>query len=146
MNKIEIQIKEQMRKSFFDLIDDTVNSKNPDYVWITNLYTEIRDRLGKYLNKNGKTYKNLQENFDIDLFHQMITMNVFDMNSMLKLVNNTFEWILRLQAPIRDIETEIVKNKILNSEPSKMISTFIKEVNICLDNMDDDMQKCLNEV
>ena len=141
MNKIQIQIKEQMRKSFFDLIDTTVNSDKPDYDWITNLYTEIRDRLGKYLKNNGKTFKQLQEDFDIELFKQMIVMDVFDLNSMLKLVNNTFNWIIKLQAPARDKETEIAKNNVLASEPNKMISTFIKEVHICLDNIDEDMEK-----
>ena len=141
MNKIEIQIKEQMRKSFFDLIDTTVNSDKPDYDWITNLYTEIRDRLGKYLKKDGKTFKQLQEDFDIELFKQMIVMDVFDLNSMLKLVNNTFGWIFKLQAPARDKETENAKSNVLRSEPNKMISTFIKEVHICLDNIDEDMEK-----
>jgi len=141
MNKIEIQIKEQMRKSFFDLIDTSVNSEKPDYEWITNLYTEIRDRLGKYLKKDGKTFKKLQDDFDIELFNQMITMDVFDLTSMLKLVNNTFYWILKLEAPARDKETEIAKNNVLESEPNKMISTFMKEVHICLDNIDEDMEK-----
>ena len=141
MNKIEIQIKEQMRQSFFDLIDTTVNSEKPDYEWITNLYIEIRDRLGKYLNKEGKTFKQLQDDFDIELFKQMIVMDVFDLNSMLKLVNNTFNWIFKLQAPIRDKDTEIAKNKVLISESNKMISCFIKEVHICLDNIDEDMKK-----
>ena len=141
MNKIEIQIKEQMRKSFFDLIDSSVNSEKPDYEWITNLYNEIRDRLSKYLKKDGKTFKQIQEDFDIELFKQMIVMDVFDLNSMLKLVNNTFNWIFKLQAPVRDEETKISKNKVLTSEPNKMISTFIKEAHICLDNIDEDMEK-----
>lgn len=141
MNKIEIQIKEQMKKSFFDLIDTTVNSEKPDFQWITNLYIEIRDRLSKYLKKEGKTFKQLQDDFDIELFKQMIEMDVFDLTSMLKLVNNTFDWIFRLQAPFRDEETQNSKNKVLSSEPNKMISTFIKEVHICLDNIDEDMGK-----
>ena len=141
MNKIESQIKEEMRNAFFNLITDTVNSEKPDYEWITNLYIEIRDRLGRYLNKEGKTFKQLQDDFDIELFKQMIEMDVFDLNSMLKLVNNTFDWIFKLQAPIRDKETEIAKNNILSSEPHKMISTFIKEVHKCLDNIDEDMAK-----
>jgi len=71
----------------------------------------------------------------------MIVMDVFDLNSMLKLVNNTFGWIFKLQAPERDKETENAKSNVLRSEPNKMISTFIKEVHICLDNIDEDMEK-----
>ncbi len=138
--KISSQIKEQMRKAFFDLIDQTVNSDKPDYEWIKRLYIEIRDRLSKYLKKDSKNFKKIQEDFDGDFFYQLITNDVFDFNSMLSLIENTFYWIKNLQAPARDQITEESKNKILKSEPKKMISTFLKEVHICLDNIDEDME------
>ena len=54
-------------------------------------------------------------------------------------MNNTFGWILKLQAPVRDSETNEAKNRVLNSEPSKMISTFLKEIHICIDNIEKDL-------
>ncbi len=138
--KISSQIKEQMRKAFFDLIDQTVNSDKPDYDWIKRLYLEIRDRLSRYLKKDSKSFKKIQEDFDGDFFYQLITNDVFDFNSMLSLIENTFYWIKNLQAPVRDQSSEEAKNKILKSEPQKMISTFLKEVHICLDNLDEDME------
>ncbi len=138
--KISSQIKEQMRKAFFDLIDQTVNSDKPDYDWIKRLYLEIRDRLSRYLKKDSKSFKKIQEDFDGDFFYQLITNDVFDFNSMLSLIENTFYWIKNLQAPVRDQSSEESKNKILKSEPQKMISTFLKEVHICLDNLDEDME------
>ena len=140
IEKISLQIKEQMRKSFFDLIDQVVNSDTPDYDWIKRLYTEIRDRLSKYLKKDSKKLKKLEEDFDIDFFYQLIINDVFDFNSMIKLIENTFFWIKNLQAPIRDKSTEESKIKILKSEPQKMISTFLKEVHICIDNIDQDIE------
>ena len=38
-DEIEKQIKVEMKKAFFDLIDNTVNSEKPDYEWITKLYS-----------------------------------------------------------------------------------------------------------
>ncbi len=146
IEKISLQIKEQMRKSFFDLIDQTVNSNKPDYDWIKRLYIEIRDRLSKYLKKDSKNYKKIQEDFDIDFFYQLITNDVFDFNSMISLIENTFYWIKTLQAPVRDQSTEDSKNKILKSEPQKMISTFLKEVHICLDNLDEDMENFIKSI
>jgi len=146
IEKISLQIKEQMRKSFFDLIDQTVNSDKPDYDWIKRLYIEIRDRLSRYLKKESKNFKKIQEDFDIDFFYQLITNDVFDFNSMLSLIENTFYWIKTLQAPVRDKSTEDSKNKILKSEPQKMISTFLKEVHVCLDNLDEDMENFIKSI
>ena len=139
INKISIQIEQQMKKAFFDLIDETVNSEKPDYDWITNLYSELLNRLASFLKNNPKNYKLLQDEFDIELFRQMISNDVFDQMSMLKLVNNTYGWIQKLQAPARDSETNESKNRVLNSEPPKMISTFLKEIHVCIDNIEKDL-------
>lgn len=144
-DEIEKQIKEQMRKAYFDVIDITINSDEPDYVWITNLYSELRDRLCKFVKKDSKTYNQIIEEFDIGLFNQMITNDVFNQNSFLKLVNNSFSWIEKLQAPIRDEFTKEAKTRVLSSEPTKFISTFIKEIHVCLDNLETDMEIFLNK-
>lgn len=139
INKISIQIKEQMKKAFFDLIDENVNSEKPDYEWITNLYSELLNRLASFLKINSRNYKLLQDEFDVELFRQMITNDVFDQISMLKLVNNTYGWIQKLQAPARDSETDESKNRVLNSDPKNMISTFLKEIHVCIDNIEKDL-------
>ena len=52
------QIVREMKKAFFDLIDKNFNCENPDYIWITELYQEIKNKLLAFLpNKNGKVYK-----------------------------------------------------------------------------------------
>jgi len=139
MNAMENQIKEMYEKAFYDIIDETIQSDKPDYDWIVNLYSEIKERLIKYIKKDSKIYKQIDDEFDIVLFKQMITNDAFDNNSLFKLITNTFSWISKLQAPIRDKETEEAKKRILNADPSKMVSTFIKEVNVCINNIDEDI-------
>lgn len=139
--KINIQINENMNKAFFDLIDENVNSNNPDYTWITSLYIEIRDRLSTFLKKDSKTYKQLHSEFDEKLFHQMISNDVFFKDSMLNLIDNTFAWIEKLQAPVRDESTKEAKNRVLSSEPQRIVSTFLKEVHYCINFIEDDMFK-----
>ena len=138
-DEIERQIKVQMKKAFFDLIDNTVNSEKPDYEWITNLYSELRDRLCCFTKKDSKTYLQIMEEFDVELFNQMITNDVFDQNSFLKLVNNSFGWIEKLQAPERDEFTREAKTRVLSSDPKNFISSFLKEIHNCLDNLELDM-------
>ena len=146
MDKIELQIKEQMNKAFFDLIDETVNSEKPDYVWITKLYVEIRERLCFYIKKDSATYKQILEQFDEKLFFQMCTNDVFDYIAMGKLINNSFDWIKKLQAPNRDEFLETSKNKVLETtDATKIISTFLKEIHTCLDIYEKDMIEFLTK-
>jgi hypothetical protein len=145
MNKIENQIRENFHKAFYDKIDETVNSKSVDYEWIVRLYEEIKNRLLRYVAKGSKTFRNIDDDFDTILFEQMIRNEAFDTSSMLKLVNNTYYWLGRLQSQARDISTEESKLRVLNSENKKMVSTFIREVNSCIDNIDEDLKTCFNK-
>lgn len=129
---MEEQIEKTMKKAFYDLIDANCSS-NPDYEWLIRLYVELKSMILKYLKKDSKTYKTIEETFDVELFSQMIRADVFSMDSMLKLVNNTFYWIKELGAPARDESIDQAKEKVLTSSPEKMISTFLKEVHQCLD-------------
>ena len=137
MTRIEEQIELNMKNAFFDLIDQNVNSETPDLNWISVLYQEIKFKLLSFLpNKNGKVYKQLDSDFDVDLFKQMIENDVFNFESMLKLINNTFSWILKLQAPIRDTSTIEAKSKVLNADPKKIISVYLKEVHNCIEQIE----------
>ena len=140
LEKIQTQIKEMYRKAFYDSINESINSENPDYDWITNLYIEIKDRLLRLVRKESKTYKEIENSFDEKLFDQMIRNDVFDTTSMVKLVENTFYWIEKLQAPARDEYSKQAKIKIFNSEPKLVVVTFLKEVHFCLDNIEDDIK------
>jgi len=142
---IEKQIAETYKKAFYDLIDATVASKQPDYDWIANLYKEIRYRLIRYVKKDSNTYKQIDEEFDIALFDQMIRNDVFDATAMVNLINNTFNWIQKLQAPSRDEYTKSARHRVLQSSFDKIVSEFIKEVNTCIDFIDEDMKNFFNE-
>ena len=141
MENLEKQIRETYYKAFYDRIDETVASQSADYQWILSLYVEIKMRLLRYVKKGSKTYNAIDESFDVKLFEQMIINDVFDKESMFKLVNNTFYWIGQLQAPFRDIELEESKQRVLLSREENRVSTFVKEVNENLDKLDDDMKK-----
>jgi hypothetical protein len=143
---IEKQIKENFYKAFYDIIDETINSSNVEYNWIVDLYKEIKNRILKFAKKNSKTYFQIDEEFDIILFEQMIKNEAFDFTSMFKLINNTYKWITTFQAPVRDKETEESKNRVinaLNNDTKKVVSTFIRESNQCIDNIEIDYEKFL---
>jgi alpha-amylase/alpha-mannosidase (GH57 family) len=140
---MEKQIDENMKKAFYDLIEENTNSKTPDYDWIIRLYSEIKHKLLYYLKKDSTTYKSIDESFDVELFSQMIRADVFSQESMLKLIENTFYWIKYLGAPYRDDGTDKAKERVLNSPFNKIISVFLKETHDCITCYDEDMIRIL---
>jgi len=142
---IEKQILDNYHKAFYDMIDETINSSTPDYEWIVRLYDEIKRRMLIYVKKDSNTYKSIESSFDKDLFEQMIKNDVFDAVSMIKLVDNTFHWVKSLQAPYRDLSCETAKKTVLSAEPTKIVSTFLKEVHKLLDFLDEDMKNLFKE-
>ena len=145
LKQIEQQIRDNYHKAFYDMIDGTINSSTPDYDWIVKLYDEIKRRMLIYVKKDSNTYKSIESSFDKDLFEQMIKNDVFDALSMIKLVDNTFHWVKSLQAPYRDNACETAKKTVLSAEPTKIVSTFLKEVHKLLDFLDEDMEKLFKE-
>lgn len=146
MNKIEKQIEEMYKKAFYDSIDESINSKNPDFNWIIRLYEEIKKRLIRYIKKGSNTYKQLDEQFDVELFKQMIENDVFDSNSFIKLLNTAYYWIETLQAPERDSFTKDSKQRIFEAPSEKAVSTLIKEINLCIDLLDEDFEKFVRSI
>ncbi len=142
---MEKQIKDVYYKAFCDKINETVNSNKPDFDWIIMLYKEIKDRLLKYIKKDSETYKKIDSSFDLILFEQMIRNDAFNTGDMIDLVNNTYYWINALQAPVRDEDTNESKKRVLNSDCSIIVSSFIIEVNKCIDNIDEDLCQFINK-
>jgi len=145
MSEIEKQIRDTYYQAFYDSIDETVNSKSPDYEWIVRLYLDIRDRLLRYIKKDTDTYRIIDDQFDEKLFEQMITNDVFDKQSMIALINGSFNMVLRLEAPQRDKATLQSRQRVFESEPEKIVSTFIREINQCLDLIDVDFANLFAE-
>ena len=139
------QIEATMKQAFYDLLEENTNSEKPDYDWMVRLYSEIKLTLLYYLKKDSKTYKEIDGNFDVDLFSQMIQADVFSGDSMLKLVENTFYWIKQLGAPVRDKDIDMAKERVLQSPLNKIISVFLKETHDCLSLYDQDMKDFINK-
>jgi len=130
---INKQIKDNFYKAFFDKIKETVKSDKPDYEWISSLYIEIKNRLLSLTKKDGKTFTEIDESFE------MIINDVFDVNSMIKLINNTYSWIEKLQSPMRDKELQESKNNLFREESDNIIPKFLMEVHKYIDYIYEDL-------
>ena len=139
LDRISQQIEEQMKKAFYDLINEQVISGKVDVDWFVNLFCEVRDKLVNIIKRNEKIKQNIYNSFDVELFRQMISNDVFDSESLQKLVNNTFYWIEQLQAPVRDEETKLSKQQIFSSPKEKIISVYLIETHKSIDNIEKDI-------
>jgi hypothetical protein len=140
---MEKQITETFKKAFYDSLEQAVMDDKVDYDWLVRLYKELRERLIKFVRKESKLYNQIQNDFDDEFFEMLIRNEVFDYYSMRKLIINTFDWIMELQAPQRDETTKNAMLKVLDTPYNKIVPVFIKEANECLDLLDDDMNAYL---
>lgn len=87
-----------------------------------------------------RTAERIRADFDVPLFKQMVENGAFQGNSMLGLVNTTFDWIKRLHCPKRDEEADAAKAIIMTcTTMEEVIPKYIGQVTKCLDYMDEDM-------
>jgi hypothetical protein len=85
-----------MKKAFFDLLEQKVGEDPPDFVWITKLYKEIKERLLKLLRQDHPLAKEIDEKLDVELFQQMIENNAFSGNDLYNLICYVFDLCLKL--------------------------------------------------
>ena len=147
---MEDKIKETYQRAFFDLLEERVSDKEPAYDWIVKLYDEIKNKLIRILSKDSRLRKNIDDSMDIKLFEQMIKNNAFDGDDFYKLINFVFDTCNKLQSPKRDEYTKNKRNEVLNimkngGTYAKIMVSFIKNANICIDFIYEDLHNLSNE-
>lgn len=150
MENLEKQIKEQYHKAFYDLIEErSKDIKNPENrEWIVRLYAELRKRLGQLVPNRADIHKELVENLDIELFNQMLEYEIFNSQDMRNLINYTFSFIKKFEAPYMDEDTnkdlaslyELMKTENL----SVVIAQFLKIIHTKLDMIEKDINNFMN--
>ena len=145
MNKIEDQIQYNFIKAFQHSIDENIVSNTPDFDWIMSLLIEIKERL-KALLINEQKRMEIDKEYDVEFIHQLIVNKVFDKVSMDSLIEITFMWLFRLQAPYRDKMVNAEKLRLLQIEDHTIVSEFCLTVNKIIDDIIEDIQNFQNVV
>jgi len=136
----------QYKKSFYNLIEEKINSDTPDFDWLVSLYVEIKERLVYFLKKESNLRIEIEENLDVELFSQMLRNNAFDGKDLYQLINYTFEKFLQLGSPVRDPDVKKMREELFslmgeNATFGKIVSLYLKNAHICLETFYDDMGK-----
>lgn len=158
MNKIKIdeekihkQIMDNYKKAFFDLLKEKVSSNPPDYDWIVNLYREIKHKLTFFLKKGSPYRISIEEGLDVELFDQMLRNDAFKGIEFYNLVNFIFEKCLELGSPGRDSDVKEKREEIFtlmknNGTFGDLVPLLIKNANICIDWIHDDLGNLKNHL
>jgi hypothetical protein len=142
---MENQIKTQMNKAFWDLVDEKIG-KDLDVDWLVRLYAELSTRLTRWLRPGKSLHTEITNAYDVKFFEQKVKNGAFDQAELLVLINTTFDYVRQIQSPERDQDLDNSKNEILkytqekDATFGKTVVKFLKTIHIALDHVENDMQ------
>ena len=127
LDGVKNQVKTQFRQAFIDLLQQSLESDTPDWNWVKNLYSELRDRICNLTPRRKDRIKEIREQMDVDFFYEMVSHNAFDATSLTKLVCYIFEKIKELEAPVKNVITEakLDELKTLFGQEGTTLASFV---------------------
>ena len=141
---VEQQINSTMRKAYWDLLSENITPGKIDKEWLIRLHLELQQRLIRWV-RPGRTKNEIEECLDNEIFKQLITNDLFDKEELINLIDFCFSKVGKLQAPGRDDDLKISRDKvekeIYSPEAtfSSVLVLFLKEIHGLLDVLDKDM-------
>jgi len=101
-----------IKKAYFDLVEEKLTTEPLDYAWVVQLYDEIKFKLIGILKPDSELRNDIEDRMDTELFEQMIRHRAFDYRDLRQLVNYTFDKILSLCAPVRDPDVKAMLDEL----------------------------------
>lgn len=146
LDKIEEQIRSNMRKAWCDVIEERIKQNPPDFEYIVDLYKEMKVKFTYILKEGSKTRNDIESSLDVDLFRQMIVNDVFDRSNFCDLTYYVFQTCISLGSPSRDDETIKYRDeliKLINDAETIyfVVPKFFLYINTCIDWIYEDISK-----
>ena len=141
---MEQQLRDQFQRAFDALLEEKIANK--EFEWVVRLYVEIRDRLCAFVPRRTDLHTDLKEHMDEVIFQQMLENDAYQSTDLVQLINYLFNWMHRLQAPIRDTSTEAKKQALfvlLAKETTtfgNFVPVFIKTIHALIEEIQSDIQ------
>ena len=109
-----------------------------DYKWFVQMYSHIKTRL-KSLIIDKNTCIQFEKDFDISKLEKIINKGIFNLVFTYKIIDNIFQWILKLQLTNKNIKLiEDIRHNIIIEDD--IIFSF-QEINKIIDIMDKDVEQ-----
>ena len=111
------------------------------YEWFIKLYSNIKTRLSSFIIRKDLRAE-FEKDFDISKLQEIIDKGIFNLVFVSKIIENIFNWIVKLQLNDKNMATiEDSRRNIMTED--NIIFTF-KEINRLVDIMDKDFEEVLD--
>uniref|UniRef100_A0A6T7QZ90 Ubiquitin-like domain-containing protein n=1 Tax=Hanusia phi TaxID=3032 RepID=A0A6T7QZ90_9CRYP len=146
LEEVKAKVELNMRKAFYDLLENALNPEKPDHEWIVRLYAEMRDRLCALTPRRQDIREEIHEKMDVSLFQQMLTNNAFEVVDLQNLVGFTFARLQLLCSPARDDEIKErrrqLEDMIVQPDMSfgKFVACYLKFFHITVNDIEKDIE------
>jgi len=133
MSITEQQIRDTLRRVYWDMMQAELESKPPKYDRMIAVLTELRDVLCSLVPNRPDIHKEIHENIDIDLIKNMVENNAFDNKNLYQLTIYIVSMIKKFQPPAMDDDVgEWEKNMLDQMEqefdPAEFLVIFFQSV------------------
>ena len=129
---MNINIREIVQKAMADSIKSIVDKKcktDDDVMWLTSLYTEMKNSLKRLTPRRYDLHNELENALDVNLFEQMVRHDALVIGDIYPIVDFVFERLLQLCAPSQDAHVRDLHNGLrIETESGVLISMFLTHV------------------
>jgi len=137
MADLEKRMMEQMRKAFFDSIQEVMESddKEKAHDWLISLHNEMHDRFVSLMPSRKDQLDDFRDN---ELFARMLRGGAFRTKEVVNLINYTFEQLKLIVAPDMDSDTDLRLQDSLSKVKTgasfgSIVAPFLQHVHTLLD-------------
>ena len=148
-NKLNIQVKQLLEKSFWDILSFELNSEPPIYNQLLNIYTEIRDLFCQLVPNREDIQIEIKDYLDPELLKNMLENNAFEDQDLYNLSVYIISLIKKFQPPVMDNEvneweTDMKKQFENKFDYSDFLVIFFKSVYNMIYTIIDHIEKLKN--
>jgi hypothetical protein len=146
-DKLKKQVELNMKRAFFDSIEQALSTSPPDHEWITRLYAEMRDKLCALTPRRTDLHKRIHEALDVEHFEHMVRHQAFDPPDLCKLVSFVFGHVAALCAPFRDSEVKQRRMELEDMLVKENVTfanfavVFLKHFHSTIDDLEKDLEE-----
>ena len=133
MSAVEQQVKNTLRKAFWEMMHLELKSEPPKYDRMLSVLEELRDTLCNFVPNRTDIHKEIKETIDIELIKNMVENNAFEDKELYQLTTYIVSMVKKFIPPIMDEsvaqwEQEMLDQLTKKFHPADFLVIFFQSV------------------
>ena len=110
------------------------------YEWFIKLYSNIKTRLSSFIIRKDLRAE-FEKDFDISKLQEIIDKGIFNLVFVSKIIENIFNWIVKLQLNDKNMATieDSRRNIMTEDKINRLVDIMDKDIEEVLDTMADEL-------